>query len=129
MRDYADSIGGIPVRKTAKVRSKDIAPETEDFDADSPIYGMTFVFTGALERMTRREAMQTVVNAGGICKDGVSKKVNYLVIGNVDYSVSVGDGKSAKQRAAEKLQLSGADIAVISENVFYDMLGDNYQGE
>lgn len=124
MRDYAKSIGGIPMPRKwqNQVRSKDITPETEDFDPDSPVYGMTFVFTGVLERMTRREAMQAVVNAGGACKDSVSKKVNYLVLGNLDYRKSMKDGKSAKQKTAEKLQLSGEDITVISENVFYDML-------
>ena len=125
MRDYADSIGGVPVAKKVKLKSKDITPETEEFDPDSPLYGMTFVFTGALERMTRREAMQTVVNAGGSCKDSVSKKVNYLVLGNLDYANGMKNGKSTKQKAAEKLQLSGADIEVISENVFYDMLGES----
>ena len=129
MRAYAESIGGIPVnrKQKVKVRSKDITPKTEDFDPDSPVYGMTFVFTGALERMTRREAMQAVVNAGGTCKDSVSKKVNYLVLGNLDYANGIKGGKSAKQKAAEKLQLSGADIAVISENVFYDMLGNSFE--
>lgn len=102
--------------------SKTITPETDVFNPDSPVYGVSFAFTGKLERMTRREAMQAVVNAGGICCDGVTATTNYLVIGNNDYCKSIKGGKSAKQKKAEKMQISGFDIATISEDTFYDML-------
>ena len=74
--------------------------------------------------MTRKEAMQAVVNAGGICCDGVIASTNYLVLGNNDYCRTIKDGKSLKQKKAEKMQLDGLDILTISENVFYDMLMD-----
>lgn len=102
--------------------SKIIVPETDEFNLDSPIYGMSFAFTGKLERMTRREAMQAVVNAGGICNDSVIASTNYLVLGNNDYCKSIKGGKSAKQKKAEKMRLSGYDIVTISEETFYDML-------
>ena len=102
--------------------SKTIKAETSVFDPDSPIYGMSFAFTGKLERMTRKEAMQAVVNAGGICCDNVVAETNYLVLGNNDYCKSIQGGKSNKQKKAEKMQLNGANIATISEDVFYDML-------
>lgn len=102
--------------------SKTIVPETDEFNPDSPIYGMSFAFTGKLERMTRREAMQAIANAGGICCDGVIASTNYLVLGNNDYCKSIKGGKSAKQKKAEKMRLSGCDIVIISEDTFYDML-------
>ena len=40
---------------------KDIQASTTEFDETSPIYEKVFVFTGTLERMTRKEAMQIVV--------------------------------------------------------------------
>lgn len=124
MRRYADKIGGIPEPewKSFNKMAKSIVPETTDFDPDSPIYGMAFAFTGKLERMTRKEAMQAVANAGGICCDGVVAETNYLVIGNLDYCKSIKGNKSAKQKKAEKMQRAGSDIATISEDVFYDML-------
>lgn len=124
MRAYANEIGGIPEPewKSFNKMAKSIIPETTDFNPDSPIYGMAFAFTGKLERMTRKEAMQAVANAGGICCDGVVAETNYLVIGNLDYCKSVKGNKSAKQKKAEKMQRSGSDIATISEDVFYDML-------
>ena len=102
--------------------SKTIKAETDEFDPDSPIFGRSFAFTGKLERMTRKEAMQAVANAGGICCDGVITSTNYLVLGNNDYCSSIKGGKSSKQKKAEKMQLAGADIITISEDVFYDML-------
>lgn len=124
MKAYADQIGGIPRPSSEHYNSlsKTITPETTDFNPDSPVYRMAFAFTGKLERMTRKDAMQAVANAGGICCDGVTATTNYLVLGNNDYCKSIKGGKSAKQKKAEKMQLAGSDIATISEDVFYDML-------
>lgn len=125
MDAYAAQNGGIPESAEDLYRklSKTIVAETSDFDPDSLIYGRTFAFTGKLERMTRKEAMQAVVNAGGHCTDGVVAETNYLVLGNNDYCKAIKDGKSAKQKKAEKMKLNGADIESISESVFWDMLG------
>lgn len=122
MKDYADQIGGIPKPITHNTLAKHIIAETTDFDEDSPIFGMAFAFTGRLERMTRKEAMQAVVNVGGICCDGVTAATNYLVLGINDYCKAAQGTKSAKQKKAEKMQCAGSDIAIISEDVFYDML-------
>lgn len=125
MDAYAAQNDGIPESAEDLYRklSKTIVAETSDFDPDSLIYGRTFAFTGKLERMTRKEAMQAVVNAGGHCTDGVVAETNYLVLGNNDYCKAIKDGKSAKQKKAEKMKLNGADIESISESVFCDMLG------
>jgi DNA polymerase-3 subunit epsilon len=125
MDAYAAQNGGIPESAEDLYRklSKTVVAETSDFDPDSLIYGRTFAFTGKLERMTRKEAMQAVVNAGGHCTDGVVAETNYLVLGNNDYCKAIKDGKSAKQKKAEKMKLNGADIESISESVFCDMLG------
>jgi len=104
------------------VKAADIHAETDQFDEDSPFYGKVCVFTGALERMVRRDAMQIVANMGGICGDGVTAKTNYLILGNNDYCSSIKDGKSSKQKKAEALILKGKDISIISEDVFYDMI-------
>lgn len=102
--------------------AKDIQASTTDFDESSPAYEKAFVFTGTLERMTRKEAMQLVVDRGGLCLDGVNKKTSFLVLGNNDYCSTIKEGKSTKQKKAEQLKLLGCDIEIISENVFYDMI-------
>lgn len=94
------------------------------FDDKSPILGKTFVFTGTLEKMIRKDAMQLVLDNGGLCGDGVNLSTNYLVLGNNDYCTTIKEGKSNKQKKAERLHLSGIDIEIISENVFYNMLTD-----
>lgn len=105
--------------------AKDIVPTSEEFDEDNPFYHQQVVFTGALNTMTRKEAMQRVVNLGGTCWDYVSKKTNYLVLG--DYSsIKNVKGKSTKHKAAEKLILKGADLHIIDESVFLDLLR-NYE--
>lgn len=106
------------------VKSADISATVNpaEIDSDNPIYGNHFVFTGKLEKLTRKEAFQLVVNHGGVNDDTVKKETNYLVLGNFDYCKSIKDGKSSKQKKAEKYKLQGYNITVISENVFFDML-------
>ena len=105
-------------------RATDITTSNTEFDELSTVFGRLFVFTGVLEKMQRKEAMQIVVNMGGLCADKVNKKTNFLVLGNNDYCSTIKDGKSTKQKAADKLALAGADIQTISKNVFYDMIAD-----
>ncbi len=102
--------------------ARDMRPQTDQFDVGSPIYRKTFVFTGAMERMVRKDAMQIVLNLGGFCGDSVNQDTNFLVLGNAGYSTSFAGGKSAKRRKAEKLKAEGEDIEIISEDVFLDML-------
>lgn len=102
--------------------SESIKAQTDVFDESSPFFGQVFAFTGTLEKMPRRDAMQLVANLGGICGDGVTAKTNFLVLGNLDFCKSIKGGKSSKQKKAEQLHLKGNDITIISENVFYDML-------
>ncbi len=103
------------------VRSSDIKADGSEFDDTHILYNKVCVFTGALERMLRRDAMQLVADIGGVCGDGVTKKTNFLILGNNDYCATIKDGKSSKQKKAEKLKLEGQDIEIISENTFYDM--------
>jgi DNA polymerase-3 subunit epsilon len=54
------------------------------------LYLARYVFsTGALEKMSRKDAMQMIVDLGGICGDQVTIKTNYLVLGNLDYVKSI----------------------------------------
>lgn len=122
MKHYVDENGvRLVQRHGSRWKAKDIVAETADFDDDSPIYGRSFIFTGTLSRMTRKDAMQFVANHGGICHDTVKKDTNFLVLGINDYR-KLNGVKSNKQKKAEQLQRNGNDIEIISENVFYDML-------
>lgn len=110
-------------RKTLDVNS--ITTSNESFNTLHPLYRKVCCFTGKLENLQRKDAMQLVVDLGGIVANSVTKKTNYLILGNNDYCPTIKDGKSSKQKKAEKLKLSGQDIDIISENTFYEML--NYE--
>lgn len=104
------------------VKAKDIQSDGIEFDVTHPLYGKVCVFTGTLEKLPRKDAMQLVANLGGINSDGVTKKTNFLILGNNDYCKSIKDGKSSKQKKAEKLKLDGQDIEILPESVFYDLI-------
>ena len=106
------------------VKAADIQGDAQKNDEDSPIFGCACVFTGKLEKFTRAEAMQIVADLGGINQDGVTKTTRYLVLGNNDYCSAIKDGKSNKQKKAEKWALKGSGIEILPETAFYDMLGE-----
>ena len=110
---------GNRIHYTAK--AADITAEEGLAQPDNPLYGKVCVFTGALS-ITRKDAMQAVANIGGICADSVTKKTNFLILGNNDYCMSIKDGKSAKQKRAEALILKGQDLQILSESVFFDYI-------
>ena len=72
--------------------------------------------------MVRKDAMQLVVNLGGVLDNSVNKHTNYLILGNNDYNAILKGEISSKHKKAEKLQLEGQDISIIDEYTFYDLL-------
>lgn len=70
--------------------------------AESPLSGQTFVFTGELESMSRRQAAAKVESLGGKSTSSVSKKTNYVVVGS---------NPGSKKGKAEKLGVSIIDEA------------------
>lgn len=62
----------------------------------------------------------------GNCLNDVTKKTNFLILGNFDYCSNIKGEKSSKFRKAEKLALKGQDIQILSEDVFYDLIIEFY---
>lgn len=104
------------------LHAKDISTSNTYFDTSHPLYEKVCVFTGVLEKMKRKDAMQLVVDLGGFVNDMVTKKTNYLILGNNDFCTSIKDGKSSKYKRAEELILKGTDLEILSESVFYDLV-------
>lgn len=109
-------------KNNGDVDLRKITTSKENIDHSHPLFGKVCVFTGTLEKMTRAEAAQIVVDFGGICENGVTSRSNFLILGNNDYCKSIKNGKSNKQKKAEKLILNGQDLQILPEDVFYDML-------
>ena len=107
-------------------RRQNIIPTTTEFDITHPLFNKRCVITGKLQEMTRCEAEQIIVNLGGIVeKSSVTKHTNFLIMGNNDYCKTIKDGKSNKQKRAEKYILQGCDLKIIPEDVFYDLIYTN----
>ncbi|EIK86213.1 BRCT domain-containing protein [Gardnerella pickettii] len=101
---------------------KAIKPSEEVIDEYGFFYNRHVVFTGKLEKMLRKDAMQLVVNLGGILDNSVNKQTNYLILGDNDYNAILKGEKSSKHKKAEKLKLEGQDIEILDERTFYDLL-------
>jgi DNA polymerase-3 subunit epsilon len=110
-----------PVGGFSSKRVKDYKPQTDTFDESCQVFNKSFVFTGTLESMTRKEAIQRTVDCGGICHQMVREDSNYLVLGIQDYR-KLKDGKrSNKMKKAESLILRGSDLEIINEDDFLRM--------
>jgi DNA ligase (NAD+) len=81
-------------------------PETP---SDLPWNGLTFVITGTLPSMSRREAESKVKALGGSAASSVTGKTDYLV---------AGESPGSKLNAATRL-----GTQVLDETAFLEMLG------
>jgi hypothetical protein len=82
----------------------------------------SFLFTGKMATMPRKDAESAVTQAGGVVAAGVTKKLHYLVIGDEGSPLYSGGRKGDKQTKAEDLNTAGANIRIISETAFQQML-------
>ena len=106
----------------AQWKASDITTEGEG-NTDHPLYDQCVVITGTLPNaMTRREAYQRVVHLGGRVADGVSKKVNVLVVADLDPAVIGDDGRSGKLRKAIALAETGVPIELMDARDFVRLL-------
>lgn len=120
------SIKDIFAIKRSKNRSyklSEIKPTTFDIDEESFFFGKYCCFTGKLEKMVRKDAMQIVVNLGGHIQGNVNSKTNYLILGTFDFRSNIKGDKSRKYIKAESNIAEGLDTSIISEDTFYRMIG------
>lgn len=67
------------IEKLKKARVKTSALPEEK--AEGPLKGLVFVFTGILKEVTRGDAKKIVESLGGEAAEAVSRRVNYVVVG------------------------------------------------
>ncbi len=80
----------------------------KDINVEQKLEGKTFVLTGTLESLTRKEAKEIIENLGGKVTGSVSKKTSYVL---------AGDNPGSKLDKAKKL-----GVEVIDENEFKEMI-------
>lgn len=86
-----------------------VAPQKKKIQANAPLQGKSFVFTGTLESMGRNEAKALVENLGGTIHSSVTKNSTYVVAG------------SEAGSKLDKAKASG--IKIISEKEFIKLIG------
>jgi DNA ligase (NAD+) len=93
----------------SKVELADEGPGLrEEGEGELPLDGVKFVFTGALERLTRREAKDLVESAGARPTSSVSGETDYVVAGE--------DPGSKLEEAEER------EVPVLDEEGFLELL-------
>lgn len=66
--------------------------------------------------------MQQVVNLGAIPENGVSSKLDYLVIGSFDSIACLNGEKSSELKKVEARMGEGAPIQIVSEDFLVDLV-------
>lgn len=78
----------------------------------------TFLFTGIMAYGPRRECTSLVTDRGGACKNSMSKKVDYLVIGTIANEEWMYSSHGRKIEQAINLKDGGHPIIIVDEDHF-----------
>lgn len=113
-----------PRKHHAKGPSTKAINELDTLYLDEDFIGKTFVFTGALQTLTRADALTLVSIAGGRVSGSVSSRTNYLVTGVQDVRALHGNSISNKLQKALQLAEAGHNIEIISEEDFLRFVDD-----
>ena len=110
--------------KFSKVRISELTAATTEFDTNHPLYGKNCVITGEFSSLSRKDAMQKLVDVGANVKSTVSSKTDYLFVGIQDKKIVGDDGLSTKEEKAYQLIEQGKDIKIINEDGFIKLLNN-----
>lgn len=84
--------------------------------------GRVFVFTGTMAFGPRKECERLVRERGGAIGPGISKKVNYLVVGSIGNDQWLHSSYGTKIMHAVQLREEGAPLAIVSEDLWQRVL-------
>lgn len=87
-----------------------------------------FCFTGESYRAKRAEIADMIVQLGGIVRSAVSKKTDYLIVGNAGNPCWAYACYGRKIEEAVSLRKEGASIMLINETDFWDAVDDAQAG-
>lgn len=77
--------------------------------------GRLFLFTGVMAYGPRKDCEAMVVERGGQIAPGVSKKIHYLVVGEIGNEQWLHSSYGTKIKKAVELRENGSPLAIISE--------------
>ena len=102
------------VKLLEELKSLGLNPQSDKQPQGDKLQGKTFVFTGSLERFSRKEGQKLVEAQGGRASGSVSKKTDYVV---------AGPGAGSKLAKAEQL-----GIKILDEEEFLQFIRDEDHG-
>jgi DNA ligase (NAD+) len=104
VRDFFDRPGTAEIIE--KLRRAGVRFAEERTKSSGPLVGKNFVITGTLDKFSREEAKARIEALGGKVTSSLSKKTDYLV---------VGESPSSKLEKATKLGVKTLDQAAFHE--------------
>ena len=109
------------ILKIAQPRSQDglVVPNALPLDTPPPkieFMDRRFCFTGIFDFGTRADCQAAVTDLGGSCLTGITKKLHYLVIGNIGSETWRHSSFGAKISKAVEYRDSGVPLAIVSES-------------
>lgn len=87
-----------------------------------------FCFTGESYRAKRAEIAEVIVQLGGTVRSAVSKKTDYLIVGNAGNPCWAYACYGRKIEEAVSLRREGASIVIVNETDFWDAVDDAQAG-
>lgn len=99
--------------------SNELAPTNLPVDDPAPVIifeNRSFCFTGVFDYGRRTECVDAITKLGGKEAGGITKKLNYLVIGNIGSEVWRHTSFGSKIAKAMEYRESGVPIAILSES-------------
>ena len=102
-------------RKTIERLLKHVRLTHQPSTKKGPLSGKSFLFTGTLASMQRKEAEDRVEASGGVMAQSVTKYLDYLVVGDEG-------GAGSKLTKAEQLVKKGGKVKIISEKEFLKII-------
>lgn len=91
-------------------------------DPDINISGKKFCITGESSRASRKQITQMIVDHGGQCVTSISKRVNYVLVGDNGNPCWAYSCYGRKIEKAMSLRMEGMPIIILHENDFWDYL-------
>ncbi len=124
-QDLFDTLSGIVGFQLHETGAAEAGVAAIPFDDDPSIYfdGRTFCFTGKFLFGTRAACEREILSRGSIAVDGVSSRLEYLVVGSLIESSWAHTSYGRKIEKAIDYISKGHGIAIISERQWTEAIG------
>lgn len=114
--DTLRSLGAISDKPTAQSHTRPTSLPLNDPEPEIIWDNRAFVFTGTMAFGPRKACEALVKERGGLIGSGISKKVDYLVIGSIGNDQWLHTSYGTKIMRAVELREAGTPIAIVCED-------------